>query len=663
VIRECLFYWAARAALSLNFMLGDSWAKRSAYAKIKSEFRKTPIWSLGNTSILGAAVMLSPTAISFQTAPNDPMTRITAKSDLQAFEAAYLHPFALCAIFEGLDEMAAKFPPKPATAKATADQAAEDLDASTFQPLPSDTIDSSFTAPPSMADAFATHPAPPNIDDLLHDLSFLDKNLKDIAAGFEFLSITLAHDSNAYLQMLGVQGQGAPRVEDEASPYSHIAYEIRFYRGMIAVLRVFNTLESPTAHTDEYLLALGKSPLLEIRQLHPVADSPRIFLSAFRIFYAEGAVTIQSQGPHGRNALVRVWIDGIDLRIRFRLGSITREIRITDALVREFMDQITAAVQADSIKVCAILPDLMALGAWLFHTTNRIPRARLLLDLDPSFRLTQAQDPDRPKARFRPDTGFSTFNRLLEFQSDLFFDEMPWPTMLPLGLLRAMRITLYVPAASSPTLSSDIADISEEWAELLNMGKNGHILEKALTVVPTEGKWTNPIPIPKAISTTFRAMTSIYRLTVPIAGVRLRFDYATTLAKIWASLHTPHHFSKLDYDRVQATFGEPVALSLAGLGLKTLPPGIAELDTLEELDLSDNKLAHVPAWLATLPRLRKLNLAHNRIKSLEPLYAAPWIQEIICDGNPLADFTADPASTTDINNGPKEKSRLPVDEG
>jgi hypothetical protein len=670
VFRECVFYWAARAALSLNFILGDSAAKDRAMAQINEEFRKTPLWSLGNTSILSAAVMLSPTAIAFQTAPHEPVTHITAKSEIQTFEAAYLHPLALCALFGGLDEVAAKFGPKPTTAKtppkAAADQAPEDLDASTFQPLPSDPIGSPTTAPPAMADAFATHPSPPVIDASFIDSQFLNNNLEELDAGFEFLSITLAHDPNAYLESLGAQDRGAPHIAAADSPFSHIVYEIRIYRGIIPVIRILDTRESRHPLTAEYLLTLGKSPLVEIRQLNPSTGSPKIFFAAFRLFFAAGAVTIQYQDPFHGNAVIQVWIDEPDLRIRCRTHHFTREIRITDSLLREAIEAISAVVHADPVKACGVLPDLMTFGAWLFHTTTRIPRARLLLDIDPAFQSTKSQDARRPKAQFRHEAGFNTFNRILEFQSDLFFNETTWPHMLPLNLLRALRMTLYVPLDSDLALPADIDDIGEDWADLLHMGETGQTLVKALAVIPAKGKWTNPIPIPKIRASAFRSLVNFYHLTVPIADVRLRFDYAAALAKVWASLHTSRDYIQLSPERVDAALGEPVALSLAGLGLKTLPPCIAELDTLEVLDLSNNRLTHVPAWLAALPRLRKLNLAHNRIKSLEPLYATPWIREIICDNNPLADFTAATAESAnnpaaDIQSEPKEKTRLPAD--
>jgi Leucine-rich repeat (LRR) protein/antitoxin component YwqK of YwqJK toxin-antitoxin module len=55
---------------------------------------------------------------------------------------------------------------------------------------------------------------------------------------------------------------------------------------------------------------------------------------------------------------------------------------------------------------------------------------------------------------------------------------------------------------------------------------------------------------------------------------------------------------------------------LAGLGLQDAPPSLARFPTVEELDLSHNRLDTVPRELGAMVGLRKLELGDNQIRSL-----------------------------------------------
>lgn len=59
-------------------------------------------------------------------------------------------------------------------------------------------------------------------------------------------------------------------------------------------------------------------------------------------------------------------------------------------------------------------------------------------------------------------------------------------------------------------------------------------------------------------------------------------------------------------------------LSLRYLRTGVLPPSLATLTGLRELDLAANDLAEVPEFVAGLENLEALNLAHNRLRDLPP---------------------------------------------
>jgi ricin-type beta-trefoil lectin protein/Leucine Rich Repeat (LRR) protein len=63
-------------------------------------------------------------------------------------------------------------------------------------------------------------------------------------------------------------------------------------------------------------------------------------------------------------------------------------------------------------------------------------------------------------------------------------------------------------------------------------------------------------------------------------------------------------------------------LSLAGLGLRALPPGALELSGLRELDLSGNRLEQLPERISQLTALERLVLRGNRLAGLPPSLTA-----------------------------------------
>jgi hypothetical protein len=59
-----------------------------------------------------------------------------------------------------------------------------------------------------------------------------------------------------------------------------------------------------------------------------------------------------------------------------------------------------------------------------------------------------------------------------------------------------------------------------------------------------------------------------------------------------------------------------VMLSLADLGLRDVPAGLADLRRLEVLSLRGNRLTALPSWIAALDSLRSLDLADNQLVEL-----------------------------------------------
>lgn len=50
-----------------------------------------------------------------------------------------------------------------------------------------------------------------------------------------------------------------------------------------------------------------------------------------------------------------------------------------------------------------------------------------------------------------------------------------------------------------------------------------------------------------------------------------------------------------------------------------LPPSLASLPRLRQIDLRTNRLSHLPGWLTLLPSLEKLDLRWNDIDPSLPL--------------------------------------------
>lgn len=79
------------------------------------------------------------------------------------------------------------------------------------------------------------------------------------------------------------------------------------------------------------------------------------------------------------------------------------------------------------------------------------------------------------------------------------------------------------------------------------------------------------------------------------------------------------------------------SLDLSGLGLTTLPPEIASLDTLYRLKLDDNRLTTLPPEIASLKTLIVLNATDNELTALPPEIASlTALKAIFVNGNHLA---------------------------
>lgn len=71
-------------------------------------------------------------------------------------------------------------------------------------------------------------------------------------------------------------------------------------------------------------------------------------------------------------------------------------------------------------------------------------------------------------------------------------------------------------------------------------------------------------------------------------------------------------------------------LRLKGVGLDHCPEGLGQLDKLEALDLSDNRIDALDPGTAKLFKLTRLDLRGNSIKVYEVLYSyIPLLVEVI----------------------------------
>ena len=74
--------------------------------------------------------------------------------------------------------------------------------------------------------------------------------------------------------------------------------------------------------------------------------------------------------------------------------------------------------------------------------------------------------------------------------------------------------------------------------------------------------------------------------------------------------------SKADQLIESALSNRASSLSLAGLGLESLPESLIALTSLKELNIARNQLAELPNWLETISALERINLAGNKLTRL-----------------------------------------------
>ena len=80
-----------------------------------------------------------------------------------------------------------------------------------------------------------------------------------------------------------------------------------------------------------------------------------------------------------------------------------------------------------------------------------------------------------------------------------------------------------------------------------------------------------------------------------------------------------------------------IELHLSRLGLKTLPPEIGQLSSLQSLYLSGNQLATLPDSIGQLSSLRKLYLHESQLATLpDSIGQLSSLQELVLEGNQLA---------------------------
>ncbi|XP_062495704.1 geranylgeranyl transferase type-2 subunit alpha [Pezoporus occidentalis] len=75
-------------------------------------------------------------------------------------------------------------------------------------------------------------------------------------------------------------------------------------------------------------------------------------------------------------------------------------------------------------------------------------------------------------------------------------------------------------------------------------------------------------------------------------------------------------------------------LRLRGKALTSLPL-LEHLTLVPHLDLAHNGLGGLPAAMGALRRLKVLDVAHNRLRSLQGFPPLPWLEELGLEGNPL----------------------------
>lgn len=81
-----------------------------------------------------------------------------------------------------------------------------------------------------------------------------------------------------------------------------------------------------------------------------------------------------------------------------------------------------------------------------------------------------------------------------------------------------------------------------------------------------------------------------------------------------------------------------VILELRGLGLRALPDSLRQLRWLAILDVSDNELAAIPAWLGELNELGELNLGDNSLRKVENFGSLKNLRTLFIQNNQLTEL-------------------------
>ena len=101
----------------------------------------------------------------------------------------------------------------------------------------------------------------------------------------------------------------------------------------------------------------------------------------------------------------------------------------------------------------------------------------------------------------------------------------------------------------------------------------------------------------------------------------------------------------IDVEKIKQTG----SCDLSGRGLTTLPPEIAQLTNLQQLNLAGNELTTLPPEIAQLTNLQELNLARNQLTTLPPVIAQlTSLQRLDLDGNELTTLPPEIAQLTSL---------------
>lgn len=78
------------------------------------------------------------------------------------------------------------------------------------------------------------------------------------------------------------------------------------------------------------------------------------------------------------------------------------------------------------------------------------------------------------------------------------------------------------------------------------------------------------------------------------------------------------------------------SLDLSGLGLRSVPREIGELEGLVTLDVTDNLIDHLPTEIAQLPQIESLELDNNQLRTMPPLDRMVKLSRISLVGNGMS---------------------------